>query len=172
MLRLALDVAQRINFASVQNAVPIIRSISICNSHDVAFDNLTLSLVPQPGFCRAKQWIIDRIPVNGDASITDRALQLDFDFLAGLNEAEHGQLVFTLSKDQETLASEVAPVRLLARDEWGGLDEMAQVLSAFVAPNEAVIAKILKEAGLILEQYGHSPSMDGYQSRDSARRFG
>lgn len=43
------------------------------------------------------------------------------------------------------------------------------MLAAFVSPNDAVIAAILKDASQLLEAAGHSGSIDGYQSQDPSR---
>lgn len=91
--------------------------------------------------------------------------------LGGLNEAEWGKLRLVVRQGEERLLEEARPVELLARDEWGGVGEMAHLLAAFVSPNDAVVAGILKEASRLLEAAGQSGSMDGYQSRDPARAW-
>ena len=124
-----------------------------------------------PAFLRAKTWTIDRIAAGDELSIRDRAVTLDPTLLGGLNEAEHGQLFFRLMQQGAPVLDEKCPVELLARDEWGGLADMDQILAAFVSPNDPVVAEILKEAGRILENGGHSPSLDGYQSGDPRRAY-
>lgn len=169
-VHLQTDIARRITFASAQNAVPIIRAIRIRNTTEAPLSKLCLTLKAQPRFCREKSWTVDRIGPEGEVSLSDRDLTLDLTFLAGLNEAEHGQLTLVLDGDgvheEQTL-----PVELLARDQWGGLSEMAQILAAFVSPNEATTAKVLKEASRILECGGHQASLEGYQSGDPARTY-
>jgi hypothetical protein len=168
-----LDIASagRVNFASAQNAVPILKSVRIVNPTDEPWERLTLHLTPQPAFCRSKTWTIDRVRPQDSASVTDRDLTLDLSFFAGLNEAEKGQLDLRLERDGCTLAETVVPVELLARDEWGGIGEMAQILSAFVSPNDSAVARILKEASRLLEAAGHKSAIDGYQSGDPARVY-
>ena len=62
-------------------------------------------------------------------------------------------------------------IDLLARDEWGGLNDMAQVLAAFVSPNEPVVSRLLKDAARLLEAGGHDGSLNGYQSGDPGRAY-
>lgn len=87
-----LDIAcvGRVNFASAQNAVPIIKSARITNPSDEPWERLTLHLAPHPAFCRSRTWTIDRIGPQDSVSISDRDLTLDLGFLSGLNEAERG----------------------------------------------------------------------------------
>lgn len=168
---LKIDTAARVNFASAQNSVAILKSIEISNPADADIDDLELELVADPVFLRSKTWTLDRIGRQEAVNVRDRTLGLDHRFLAGLNEAEHGRLVFRLSRQGRTLVETECPIELLARDEWGGLDDMDLLLAAFVAPNDPAVAKILKEAGRILERAGHSPALDGYQSRDPRRAY-
>lgn len=168
---LSIDCAARITFASAQNAVPILRTIEIHQDGGLPLVDLTLQLQAHPPFCRDKHWHIDRIEADGELSITDRELTLDLDFFAHLNEAEQGQLIFTLSMEDESIAELLLPVELLARDQWGGLGDMAQLLAAFVLPNDPAVAPLLKTASRLLEQAGHSGALDGYQSADPARAY-
>lgn len=170
-IRLSVDCAARITFASAQNAVPILREISIRNQGDAMLRDVTLHLRAQPAFCRDKQWRIDRLAAADELSLSDLNLTLDIGFLDGLNEAERGQLVLELRRDGEVLADSVVPIELLARDEWGGLGEMAQILAAFVSPNDPAIAPLLKAASTLLEAAGHPGSLEGYQRRDPARVY-
>ncbi|WP_242012212.1 hypothetical protein [Pseudodesulfovibrio cashew] len=141
---LVISAAECINFVSAQNSVPILRSIQIRNTSDVPVENITLELTPHPPFCRNKTWTIDRIHANSDISLSDLRLEYDFAFFDGLNEAERGQLTFRLRQNEAALGEQILPIRLLARDEWGGLGEMASILAAFVSPNDPVVAKICK----------------------------
>jgi Protein of unknown function (DUF4011)/AAA domain len=165
------DIVTKTTFAAAQNAVPIIRQITIRNATAKAFTDLRLSLTPQPAFCRQKEWVIDRLPPGESIDVIDRQLTLDFSVLDKLNEAERGQLVFKLLGGDQVLEEQTVPIELLARDEWGGSGEMAQILAAFVSPNHPAVSAILKEASRLLERGGHERSLDGYQSRDPRRAF-
>lgn len=166
-----VEVVAKTTFAAAQNAVPVIKRIEIRNDTAEAFTNLRLSLTPQPAFCRPKEWIIDRVPPGESIEVSDRRITLEFSVLDRLNEAEHGQLILKLSSGDDALDEQTVPIELLARDEWGGSGEMAQILAAFVSPNHATVASILKEAARLLVKSGHKGSLDGYQSRDPRRSY-
>ncbi len=168
---LELTCAARITFASAQNAVPILRSLVIRNDTSEVQSDLVLTMHAQPPFVKDKRWAIDRIAAESSATITDTALTLDLSFLDGLNEAERGQLSFKLELGAQVLADEVMPVEILARDEWGGVGEMAQILAAFVSPNDPSVPGILKDASRLLEEGGHRAALEGYQSGDSRRVY-
>ena len=69
------------------------------------------------------------------------------------------------------LADERRRLELLARDEWGGVRDMAQILAAYVSPNDAAVAALLKEASVLLERAGHDVSLEGYQSKNPQRAW-
>ena len=163
------ETASRTTFAAAQNAVPLLRGLTIHNHGNLALSNLRLTMRPQPAFCESKQWVIDTIAPDQAFKVTGTDVTLDFETLDRLNEAELGQLTFTLEQGQEILAEEVVPIELLARDEWGGLGQMGQLLAAFVAPNHPAVEAILKDASRILAKGGHPDAMDGYQSGNPER---
>tara|TARA_A100000171_G_scaffold53021_1_gene75483 strand:+ start:14422 stop:20340 length:5919 start_codon:yes stop_codon:yes gene_type:complete len=168
---MSIDSVKKTTFAAAQNAVPILNRVAIQNNGDTPYKNLRLTMQPQPAFCKAKEWVIDRIPALDEIDITDKQVTLDFSVLDRLNEAEHGQLTFTLFDGEEMLIEQVVPIELLARDEWGGSTEMSQILAAFVSPNHSQVSHILKEASWLLEKSGHNSALDGYVSRDPRRAY-
>lgn len=165
------QIAESFTYASFQNAVPVIRSIGISNSTAISLESCRLELTSNPPFLRSKIWQIDRIAAGETISLTDRKVDLDAGYLAGLNEAERGELTLRLSIGTEILAEQRIVVRLLARDEWGGVADMAQLLPAFVMPNDPATATVLRDAADILSTHGHSTSLDGYQSGMPQRAF-
>lgn len=168
---LHVDIASSFTYASFQNAIPVVRSISVENLTAENLESCELRLVSNPPFLRAKTWTIDRILVGDSIAISDRKIDLDAAYLAGLNEAERGEVTLSLVSNGSTHATAHIPVRLLARDEWGGVADMAQLLPAFVMPNDPAVAKLLRSAAEQLAAHGHPSGLDGYQSEDPKRAF-
>ncbi|SFZ84579.1 AAA domain-containing protein [Devosia enhydra] len=171
--RLAIhaDIAASFTYASYQNAIPVLRSIRLANATGGNLQNLTLDLTADPAFLRPKTWTVDRLLQGDEISLSDRRVDLDPAYLGGLNEAERGRISLVLKRGAEILAEERVDVRLLARDEWGGVHDMAQLLPAFVMPNDPSSAGILRQAADHLAAHGHSSGLDGYQSGSPQRAF-
>lgn len=165
------DIAGSFTYASYQNAIPVIRSIRIENADGRHHDNIRVDLTSSPAFLRAKSWSIDRLVPGDSLPLSDRKVDLDADYLAGLNEAERGEITLRLSAGDAVLGEQRFPVRLLARDEWGGVADMAQLLPAFVMPNDPAVARILRNAADRLAEHGHPSGLDGYQSGDPQRSY-
>ena len=132
---------------------------------------MRLELTASPAFLRAKNWVIDRIGAGDNVMLSDRRIDLDAAYLAGLDEAERGDIRLQLVQGDRTLAEVIVPVRLLARDEWGGVTDMGQLLPAFVMPNDPAIFRLLRSAAERLATHGHSSALDGYQSNDPKRAY-
>lgn len=160
-----------VNYASFQNSVPLLRRLTVSNSTETALESVILDLATKPAFCQPRQWRLDHVAAGADFSITNCNLNLDPDYLAGLNEAERGQLIFRLHSGGNQMAEHTEDVRLLARNEWGGFGSMALLSAAFVMPNDPGIATLLKEASTILREHGHDGAMNGYQSDDPKRTY-
>lgn len=165
------EIASSFTYASYQNAVPVLRSISVENHSERQFEKLRLELTSTPAFLRQKTWTIDRIVPGDRLPLGDRKIELDAAYLDGLNEAERGEIILRLFAGSELLDEHRHSVRLLARDEWGGVADMAQLLPAFVMPNDPATASLLKKAAERLTAHGHSSALDGYQSGDPKRAF-
>lgn len=163
------EIAGSFTYASYQNAIPVLRSLAIENPTERHFEQCRLAMVATPGFLRPKLWTVDRLAPGDRIVISDRRIELDAGYLAGLDEAERGEITLRLYAKDECLAESRVPVRLLARDEWGGVADMAQLLPAFVLPNDPAVAKILRAAADSLAGHGHPSGLDGYQSNDPKR---
>ena len=162
---------QRVNFACAQNDVSIIERLVIDNRTENALTDVRITLRAAPSIIREKIWTVDRITQDTELEVRDLATPLDFERLAGLDEAEIGELEFRVEAQGRPTIVEKSRIELLARDEWGGLRDMAQILAAFVSPNDPAVAGVLKDAARLLEAAGHNGSMDGYQSGDPRRAY-
>ena len=165
------DIATSFTYASYQNAIPVIRSILVANNTKRHIEKCKLELTSSPSFLRPKIWTIDRLMPGDKLPLSDRKVELDADYLAGLNEAERGEITLRLSSADEVIDEQRFAVRLLARDEWGGTVDMAQLLPAFVMPNDPGVAQILRTAAERLVAHGHAGGLDGYQSQSPKRAF-
>ncbi len=165
------DVAPSISYAAWQNSVPLIADIRVKSGSPEPVSGLELKLTTSSGFLKSKTWRIDRLLAGDELQISDCQVDLDPGHLGGLNEAEKSQLMFELTLNDEVLATAKTDVRVLAREEWGGINQGGELIAAFVMPNDPAIAKILKTSAKILERHGHSSALDGYQSRDPKRAY-
>ena len=168
---LECDTLGRVNFACTQNDVAIVRRLSVRNGTDDPLVGIRVTMRATPPVIRQKSWSLDRVEPGTEKEVSDTRVDLDIERLAGLNEAEIGELEFRVDGEGFEPIVERRQIDLLARDEWGGLSDMAQLLAAFVCPNEPAVAKLLKDASRLLSANGYDGSLDGYQSGDPSRAY-
>lgn len=169
--QLVVDAAETFNYAAWQNAVPLLRTLAIENADGPALSSLVVELKASPGFTRPKRWLIDRVGAGERFPLRDLDLDIDPAYLDGLDEAERGVLTVQLMQQDSVLHEVRHVLRVLARDEWGGLPTMAELLPTFVTPNDPSLAVLLKTAATALGDGGHSTALDGYQSGDPNRAY-
>lgn len=171
MIQVSFSTSPRVNFSSAQNGVSILKQVSLQNRGNIPLENLEISIQSSPPVIKARNWTLDRLLPDEERTLTELETPLNDALLAGLNEAEFGQLTLKVSSAGQEIHREERRIELLARDEWGGIGDMAHLLAAYVSPNDGVVASILKEAGRLLENNGQSGAIDGYQSRDPGRTW-
>lgn len=170
-IRLFATVADKVGFASHQNAVPILRDLELANEGDYSLTDLVLSLSADPPFLSSRIWRIDALAPDSMIHITDRDVGLDAAFLGDLGESIMGEVVLKLEANGTEIATSRHPIELLARNQWGGVGSMAELLPAFVMPNDPAVDRILKAASDALRRAGSKDALNGYEDRSRTRAW-
>ena len=169
--QLIVRAAESFTYAAWQNSVALLNAVSIENPTVNDFTGLSVEFSTTPAFAHAKRWLVDRVGGGQTMSLREVDVEIDAAYLERLDEAERGKLNFQLRSGNTLIAEASLPVRVLARDEWGGMGTMAELLPAFVTPNDPALAALLKSSSDVLGDSGHSTALDGYQSRDQSRVY-
>jgi hypothetical protein len=157
--------AAKIGFATHQNAIPVVRDLSVTAPSDTGAQNLSLALSADPPFVQTKTWRIDAMAPGDALRIADRDVALNATLLRDLTESLTATLRLTLSDAAGAVLAEIAqPVELLAHNQWGGTAAMAELLPAFVMPNDPAVDRVLKGASDVLRRAGKPDGIDGYTS--------
>ena len=157
-----------VNFAMLQNHVPIVRKIVLTNNTDLDIRNIHVKIVV-PDLSNEIERIVDLIPVNSTLEISNINLLISSKYLSELTERFSTIINIRISNDECEINSEDYPIDILAFDQWGGLSVLPEMLSAFITPNHLEITKIIHLASKILEKWTGSPSFNEYQSRNPDR---
>jgi very-short-patch-repair endonuclease len=170
MPRIDAVLTTKVNLADYQNAVPVLRELSVLNSATTPLRNLDLTVQSTPAFIKPKTWRIDTLTPGQPLQLRDLDVQLDGALLSRLTEAEPATLSFVLrsQNDSTELARVEKAIELLPRNQWGGLSHLPDLIAAFVQPNDQAIERLLKNAADILRKNGKSAALNGYEG--GARR--
>jgi hypothetical protein len=132
--------AARTNLADYQNAVPVLRELSVTNHTEAAVPGLVLSLESAPPVLTPRTWRLDALGAKQQYRVTDLGIALDGAALARLTEAELARVAAALRRadaaDVEPLARWEQPIELLPRHHWAGISATPDMVAAFVQPNE------------------------------------
>ena len=168
-ITIQITAARKVNLALQQNSVPVLRDIVLNNPTGVSYQGLRLTVTATPEFANSKIWHIARLAPESEISLRDCMIELNPGFLEEVNEAVRGTYNFSLKSGDKALAKASLDVQVLSRNEWGGIQELPEILAAYVQPNSPFIQEVLRTAAKILEANGRNPMINGYQSRSRKR---
>lgn len=165
LLTITAALGAKLNLADFQNAVPILRELSVINDTSENLAELDLRIESTPAFLKTRHWHIDSINAGQSCHIPDLDVQLDGALLSRLTEAEAATVSLVLRQHGESgdeLAWHEQTVELLPRNQWGGLSHLPDMVAAFVQPNEPAVERVLKQTAEVLRKHGKNPALDGY----------
>ena len=163
--------AENINLAYYQNAIPIIRELSIENRTGAELGNVAIRLSSEPPFVTPGVWRIDRIADTDVHHLRTIDLKLDQTVLASLTASRRAEIFVRVEDSEGSLAEQKIEVNLLPPAHWGGSAAAPELLAAFVRPTDASIDVILREAAEKLSSANRNPAIDGYRSGKKARAW-
>lgn len=155
-----------VSYASYQNNVPLLRSLSITNATDQPLCDVEVAMRCEPEFADAMRLQFERLEPE-ETRRTD-ALDLNFrhQYLADLNEAERGRIVVRINSAGTELARADHTVDVLAYDQWAGTRALPELLAAFSLPNNPAVDRLIFQASELLAKASGGRSMNGYQSKN------
>lgn len=165
------DYAPFINFAMQQNAVPLLRALSVTNRTGGQIRNLLVRVWSDPPILAEKILRVDAMAEGAEVSFSDLSVTLLREPLRRQSEREEGHLWIEAAADSVEPCRTAFPLSVLAYNEWFGVSSLPEILAAHVLPNDPAVEIILAEASkLLLEKTGDG-SLSGYQSRDPKRAY-
>lgn len=170
-LKITCSAAENINVAFYQNAVPIIRELTLENELGRDLTDISVRLSSEPAFLTPGVWRIDRLSDKATNHLRSLDLKLDSAFLAGLTASRRAELHIVVEAEGEAVADSKVEVTLLPPNHWGGSGSAPELLAAFIRPTDPAIDVILREAADKLAQAGKDSAIDGYAKGKKARAW-
>lgn len=169
VVRIQISLDRRINYAMQQNDVPVVQSLQVENRSEYPLNDCRVRISADPEF--AAEWKADIAQIGPSSAYKLESVDLSLSprFLFQLTERLNGLLRFEIIHNGKVLFEKSEQVTLLARDEWGGLGSLPEMIAAFTLPNHPAVEKILSVAAAILENWTGDPSLSGYQAKSPKR---
>lgn len=164
-IRLELDAAFTIGYASIQNSVPVLRTVGLTNTSDTELTDVELLVRCDPAFAIGAKLRFQKLAPGETRSLGPIDLQPDHGYLAELQEGMTASLSVTLVQGGRELAREAKSIEVLSYDQWAGTRALPELLAAFSMPNNPAVDVLVGKASKLLRSSCPELSMDGYQSK-------
>lgn len=154
-----------LGYASIQNSVPVIRSLRLTNHGDDALEGLEVLIACNPGFAQGTKLRFDRLAPGETRKISPVELQPDHSYLADLQESVNASVTVSVLAGTNEIATKSKVIQVLAYDQWAGTRALPELLAAFCMPNNPAIDVLIGKASKLLRSQHNELSMNGYQSK-------
>lgn len=165
LYRLELDSAPTIGYASIQNSVPVLRTVRLTNNSNEELTEVELLVRCDPAFAIGAKLRFQKLAPGETRSLGPIDLQPDHSFLADLQEGMTASVSLTLVQGDRELAREAKAIEVLAYDQWAGTRALPELLAAFSMPNNPAVDVLIGKASKLLRSSYPELSMNGYQSK-------
>lgn len=154
-----------LGYASIQNSVPVVRSLRLTNHGAEPLENLQVLIACNPRFAQGIKLRFDRLAPSESRRVSPVDLHPDHSYLADLQEAVNAVVKVTVLNGTNELAHSEQPLEVLAYDQWAGTRALPELLAAFCMPNNPAVDILIGKASKLLRSQHSELSMNGYQSK-------
>ncbi|MBB3181149.1 DUF3320 domain-containing protein [Variovorax sp. Sphag1AA] len=165
VLRIDIESDPTLGFASIQNAVPVIRSLRVTNTGEQVLEHVELLVDCNPRFAASVKLRFDKLGPGETRTISPLDLQAEHTYLSNLTEAVTASISVTAQAQGIVLGTSTNKVEVLAYDQWAGTRALPELLAAFSMPNNPAVDRLQSKASAILHKADPHLAMDGYQSK-------
>lgn len=164
-IRVELQADPTVGYASIQNAIPVVRSLRLTNGTEEHLEGLEVLVACNPSFARGTKLRFESLAPGESRLISPLDLHPDHSYLSDLQEGMSASITATVLRGTEELFHHNQPVQVLAYDQWAGTRALPELLAAFSMPNNPAVDILVGKASKLLRKSHPDLSMDGYQSK-------
>jgi len=164
-LHIEVESDPTLGYASIQNAVPVIRSFRLTNQGSEAIENIEVLINCNPRFAEGTKLRFDRLNPTETRLISPVDLRPDHTYLSDLQETVRASISVSAVSGSSELSHVSQQIEVLAYDQWAGTRALPELLAAFCMPNNPAIDILVGKASKLLRSSHSELSMSGYQSK-------
>lgn len=154
-----------LGYASIQNAVPVLRSLRLTNHTEQNLEKLVVLITCAPRFAQGIKLQFDQLGPGETRRVSPIDLKPEHGYLSELQEAVKASIRVSVVHGTDELAHIQQLINVLAYDQWAGTRALPELLAAFCMPNNPAIDLLVGKASKLLRATHPELSMDGYQSK-------
>ncbi len=160
-----IEADRTLGYGSIQNAVPVIRSLRVANATSDAIEGLQVLVRCNPSFAVGAKFRFDRLGSGEARVVAPIDLQPDHSYLAALEEALTASISVSALIGDVEIAQRSCSVEVLAYDQWAGMRALPELLAAYSMPNNPAVDVLLGKAAKLLQKFDSELSLNGYQAK-------
>ncbi len=161
-VHVALDAERVVSHAAERNSIPVVKRVRVANVGPETLAHIQLEL--SGSSVHDVVIPIDQLSPGEVRGLEPVDLRFHERYLSQLAEEVDGEIAVRVrSASGAVLAAHHYAVRLLAYDQWPGLDAWPGLLAAFSLPNHPVVERIVGRAAVRLAAADPPGAMAGYQ---------
>ncbi|MEI6572569.1 MAG: DUF3320 domain-containing protein [Alphaproteobacteria bacterium] len=168
-IEVSYTASDHVNIAFFQNAVPILRGVSIKNNLPDDLTDVSVTISSEPAFISPGNIKISRINAGAQYHLPTPDLKIDQSVLSNITASRRSEIIIHVKSSDDILLEHRIDTNLLPPGFWGGSNSSPELLAAFVTPTDPSVDVILRDAAEKLKQAGREPSIDGYKSGKKRR---
>ncbi|MBO5576114.1 MAG: DUF4011 domain-containing protein [Ruminococcus sp.] len=165
-ITITANLTAKVNFAFVQNYVPVIRSVLLKNNSAERIQDITLRITFEPEFAKAFEQHISALEPDTTAEVSPIEIIVNSEYLYSITEREAANVTVSVESGGQSIACVTTGIELMAANHWMGVGYVPEMISAYVMPNHPAVAQVVGRAAGYLQKWTGSPSFDGYQSKN------
>lgn len=154
-----------LGYASIQNAVPVLRSLRLTNHTKNPLERLVVLITCAPSFAQGVKLQFDQLGPGETRRVSPIDLKPEHGYLSDLQEAVKASIRVAVVQGTGELTHVEQSINVLAYDQWAGTRALPELLAAFCMPNNPAVDVLVGKASKLLRASHPELSMDGYQSK-------
>lgn len=164
-LKFDVDMVRTAHYVKQQCGKPVIGRLLLRNEGSETLRGVTVTVDSvTDGLALPVSVYLETVPAGGIVEIPEaKKLLLNSEFLRKPTAKLSTEIVFSVTREGETLYSEARELAVMPMDYWENDPHFREQVAAFVLDKHPLVAAILRRASEILEQWTGSPSITGYQ---------
>ncbi|MBO4596837.1 MAG: DUF4011 domain-containing protein [Bacteroidaceae bacterium] len=168
MVKLCIEYIQYLNFALVNNNVPLCKMVEITNTTDTDLHNIQIQCSGD-FLMESNALFVYKLNAGETVRLPGLELKPKPETIASITEQTVSSFCVKVWKDADTdqkteIHSEDFTMNIMPFDQWLGTSILPQNLASFVLPNHPSINGVIVKAAEILKNLSQSSAFTAYQS--------
>lgn len=162
ILKVEFSTAQALNFAAINNGLPLINELFIENTADKDILAVDISVSSTQSIINSSTYHLDVLPKNLKIDVNTLKIEINQKYLLSLENIEDCEIVLKVLSEGKELYVQKNKIKLLPFDYWTGAEVYPELTAAFITPNSIDSKKVLHDAFVYLKKWTKSNNFIAY----------